>query len=104
MSTCKLIENIPWESNSADPTLLYCCQFSKKEGSLILCGGSYVNEARLFDTELNNNNFATIHGLPREVDTVDFGNNGSYNGNEGTTFAISGGDGLIRMFRLNIVA
>jgi hypothetical protein len=39
------------------------------------------------------------------VYSVDFGNNASGSGKDrGTKFAISGGDGLIRLFRLNIIA
>lgn len=84
---------------------MYCCQFSKHEGSLILTGGSNVNEARLFDTQLNNKAFAAIYDLPRMVYSVDFGNSTSGTGRDkGTKFAISGGDGLIRLFRLNIIA
>jgi len=56
-----------------------------------------VNEVRLFDTLKDMDPFCSIYNLPREIYTMDFGN-------KGTSFAVSGGDGLVRIFSTNIIA
>ena len=52
LGTSKNFGTIDWDANlrtSNDPVFLYCGQFSKIDGSLILAGGSNANEAKLFD-------------------------------------------------------
>ena len=100
LDSCKPITTIDWDNTmrySNDPIFLYAGQFSKVDGSLILAGGSNSNEAKLFDRNNYEKAFCTITDLSREIDTVDFGN-------KGNMFAISGGDGLIRLFSMNITA
>ncbi len=100
LDSCKPITTIDWDNTmrySNDPIFLYAGQFSKVDGSLILAGGSNSNEAKLFDRNNYEKAFCTITDLSREIDTVDFGN-------KGNMFTISGGDGLIRLFSMNITA
>ncbi|KAL4463228.1 hypothetical protein ABPG74_007229 [Tetrahymena malaccensis] len=96
----KLVSDIDWDGTlktTFDPVFLYSGQFSKADGTLILAGGSNTNEVKLFDRENQNKAFCCITELSREVNTVDFGN-------EGEMFAFSGGDGLLRVFQMNIKA
>lgn len=79
---------------SSTPCLLYAGQFSKKNNDIILAGGSNANEVKLFDKSNNNKPFCCIYGLPREIDTVDFSH-------DDKLFAISGADGLVRVFRIS---
>ena len=81
---------------SSTPCFLYAGQFSKKNNDIIVAGGSNANEVKLFDKSNNNKPFCCIYDLPREVDTVDFSHDDSL-------LAISGGDGLIRVFQVNEV-
>lgn len=94
------MSDIDWDGTlktTFDPVFLYSGQFSKADGTLILAGGSNTNEVKLFDRENQNKAFCCITDLSREVNTVDFGN-------EGEMFAFSGGDGLVRAFQMNIKA
>ena len=62
LGTGKNFGTIDWDANlrtSSDPIFLYCAQFSKIDGSLIIAGGSNANEAKLFDR----NNFFVIFFL-----------------------------------------
>jgi len=100
MKTYKLITTVDWDSNlktSSDPCLLYSGQFSKLDGSLILAGGSNSNEVKLFDRPEMEKVVVSIYDLGREINTVDFAN-------KGNKFAISGGDGYVRIFGLNVTA
>lgn len=90
----KPVTTIDWDTslkNSNEPIFLYSGQFSKMDGALILAGGSNANEAKLFDRDNFYKCICNITDLPREVDTVDFGNNSN-------NFCIAGGDGLLRVF------
>lgn len=91
----KPIHTIDWDSglkNSNEPIFLYCGQFSKVDGALILAGGSNANEAKLFDRDNAYKCICNITDLSREVDTVDFANNSN-------NFCTGGGDGLLRIFK-----
>jgi hypothetical protein len=49
-----LIGTVGWDTTlktSFDPIFLYAGQFYKKDGTLILAGGSNTNEVKLFDRE-----------------------------------------------------
>lgn len=76
---------------------MYSGQFSKIDGSLILAGGSNSNEAKLFDRTDIEKAVVSIYDLAKEIGTVDFAN-------KGNMFAISGGDGYVRLFGMNISA
>jgi WD40 repeat protein len=100
LKTCKLITTVDWDSTlktSTEPVFLYAAQFSKIDGTLILAGGSNSNEAKLFDRTDIEKAVVSIYDLAREVNTVDFGN-------KGNQFAVSGGDGYVRLFSMNINA
>lgn len=62
-----------------------------------MAGGSNSNEAKLFDRTDIEKAVVSIYDLAREVNTVDFGN-------KGNQFAVSGGDGYVRLFSMNINA
>lgn len=93
-----LNETLDWDGLkvSNTPCFLYSGQFSKKNNDIIVAGGSNANEVKLFDKSNNNKPFCCIHDLPREIDTVDFSH-------DDQLFAISGADGLIRVFKISEV-
>lgn len=96
--TCKLFKNIDWDGalkTSMNPCFLYASQFSKGNGGLILAGGSNSNEVKIFDTDSGRKPFVSISELCREVNTVDFSNNGDM-------FCFSGGDGQVRLYSMSI--
>ncbi|EGR27317.1 WD repeat protein [Ichthyophthirius multifiliis] len=96
--TYKLVSDIDWDVTlkSNAPVFLYAGQFSKDEGgTFILAGGSNTNEVKLFDRDNQNKAFCCITEFSKEVDTVDFGN-------KGELFATAGGDGLCRIFKMNM--
>ena len=64
---------------------------------MIIAGGSGANEVKIFDRNEANKAFVSIYDLNKEINTIDFGNNGE-------NFAISGGDGIVRIFSLSMVA
>jgi len=100
LGTCKPISTVNWDDGprtTTDPVQIYASQFSKVDGSLILAGGSFSNEVKLFDRNNLDRHVCTIHDLSREVVTVDFSN-------KGNMFAVSGGDGYIRVYGMNIIA
>lgn len=95
VGTSELVDDLSWnkELPSANPCQLYCAQFLKTEGDLIVAGGSGYNEVKVFD---GNNNFwpcAQIRDLSRACFTVDFSN-------QGDMFAMGGGDGVVRVFNI----
>lgn len=95
VGTSELVDDLSWnkELGSATPCQLYCAQFLKTEGDLIIAGGSGSNEVKIFD---GNNNFwpcAQIRDLSRACFTVDFSN-------QGDMFAMGGGDGVVRVFNI----
>ena len=100
--TGKLIKTIKWNEKgsfkaSDDPCQLYCCSYSKGDGSLILAGGATANEAKLFDRNELETQIATVYDVSREINSCDFANHGGW-------FCLSGGDGYLRVYFLNIVA
>lgn len=62
-----------------------------------MAGGSNANEAKLFDRNNLEKAFCSIHDLSKDVSSVDFSN-------KGNMFTTAGGDGLVRIFSLNITA
>lgn len=60
-----------------------------------MAGGSNTNEVKLFDRIRGDKDIVGVFDLTREVDCLDFSN-------EGGKFAVSGGDGYVRLFALNI--
>lgn len=73
--------------------MVYCTQFRKTTGDLILAGGSEANEARLFDRTNGYQPLCCISELSRACYNVDFSN-------KGDIFALGGGDGVIRCFNI----
>ena len=95
-----LNKTIDWDSvlkTSEDPVKLYCGQFSKVDGCLILAGGSNTDEAKMFDRNNYEKPFFALNELSAEINSVDFANRGG-------KFLTAGGDGLLRVFSLNIIA
>lgn len=95
VGTSELVDDLSWnkELPSTSSCQLYCAQFLKTEGDLIIAGGSGCNEVKIFD---GNNNFwpcAQIKDLSRACYTVDFSN-------QGDMFAMGGGDGVVRVFNI----
>lgn len=95
IGTGELVDDLAWnkELPLAKDCQIYCSQFLKTEGDLIVAGGSGSNEVKLFD---GNNNFwpcAQIRDLSRACYTVDFSN-------AGDMFAMGGGDGVVRVFNI----
>jgi COMPASS component SWD3 len=88
----QLVESIDWDQHkiSSEPCYLYAGQFSKKECDIVAAGGSNTNEVKLFDIT-RAKTISCIHGLPREVYSIDF----SF---DDKLLAISGGDGFLRVF------
>ena len=58
---------------------------------MILAGGSGARECKLFDTEAMDKAVVSIYDISRDIYTVDFAN-------KEKRFALSGGDGFIRVF------
>jgi WD40 repeat protein len=93
--TGKLINTIPWNTNSLTSSgpscMLYATCFSKEgQGRFNAAGGSGANEAKVFDHHNNNAIVGTITGLTRGVFTMDFSPDGS-------KVAVAGGDSSIRI-------
>ena len=92
--TCEFIEDIAWSENPAAPQCqVYCAQFQKTTGDLIIAGGSGSNEVKVFDGNTLFKPCAQIKDLSRACYTVDFSNSGDM-------FAMGGGDGVIRVFNV----
>ena len=72
-------------------TYLYCGRFSSS-GDYVLTGGAYSNEARILT--INGKLVYRVSGLTKAVQCCD------WNGND-SQFAISGGDGYVRLFDVN---
>lgn len=68
-------------------------QFRKGQGNILIAGGAVSNEVKLFDTYDYFKPIAQIRELSRACFTVDFSQSGD-------TFAIAGGDGVVRVFNL----
>ena len=100
LGTGKLVSTVNWDDGpktSTEPCQIYASQFSKNDGSLILAGGSVANEAKIFDRNTLDRHVCTLYDINREIVTVDFSN-------KGNMFAISGGDGYIRIYSMNVIA
>ena len=70
---------------------LYSCQLSKLNGNFAICGGSKLNQAYVVNINEHYKQIGVIYNLSRAVYTVDFGYESNF-------FAISGGDGIVRLF------
>lgn len=69
-------------------------QFRKGHGNILIAGGAVSNEVKLFDTFDYFKPIAQIKDLSRACFTVDFSQ-------DGDSFAMGGGDGVIRVFSLH---
>lgn len=93
--TCEFIEEIDWNNGLASSSAcsIYGAQFQKSTGDLIIAGGSGSNEVKIFDGNTLFKPCAQIRDLSRATYTVDFSNSGD-------TFAMGGGDGVVRVFNV----
>lgn len=73
---------------------IYSAQLSKLNGNFAICGGSKLNQAYVINQSDHYKQIGTIFNLSRACYTVDFGHESNY-------FAISGGDGIIRLYDIN---
>lgn len=87
---------VDWDADlpSENPCYVYSMQFRKGHGNILIAGGAGSNEVKLFDTYDFFTPIARIGEMSRACFTVDFSQSGD-------TFAISGGDGVVRVFTLN---
>lgn len=86
---------VPWDEAlpSQDPCYVYSMQFRKGHGNILIAGGAVSNEVKLFDTFDYFKPIAQIRDLSRACFTVDFAQSGD-------SFAMGGGDGVVRVFNL----
>ncbi len=93
-------QNINWsfggsENEIKSTTQLYCCKFSNDFGKLIFAGGSQSNAVKIFD--FTGRPLCTIDKLSHACVAMDSSNDLT-KGYQ--LFAHGGGEGIIRIFRL----
>jgi COMPASS component SWD3 len=82
------------QSSTNKACFLYTCQISKLGGNFAICGGSKLNQAYVINMNEHYKQIGSIYNLSRACYTADFGHDSNF-------FAISGGDGLIRLFNIS---
>ena len=88
--------DLNWDEGlpSEKACMLYCLQFEKNNGDIVIAGGAGSNEVKVFDGDIDFKPCAQIKDLSRACFTLDWNNTGD-------TFAMGGGDGVIRVFNVH---
>ena len=94
-TTCEHFTDINWDEGlpSEKQCPLFALQFEKNNGDIVIAGGGGMNEVKVFDGDMEFKPCAQIKDLSRGCYSVDWSNSGE-------SFAIGGGDGVIRVFRV----
>ena len=94
-ATGELIETIPYESASREPSMLYAAQFSKVNAGMFAAGGSGTNDARVFDRNNGNKLVGTMRGFSAGgVFSLDFNSTDE-------RIAVGGGDKQIAIYGID---
>lgn len=94
-TTCEHFTDINWDEGlpSEKKCAIYCLQFEKNNGDIVIAGGGGSNEVKVFDGDMEFKPCAQIKDLSRGVYTLDWSNSGD-------CFAFGGKDGVIRVFNV----